>query len=329
MALAISMAPAAAAAQAGGIPAEAEKLYKEAAAAMIKKDYATACPKFEQVTRFVPDGGGVRLNLAECYEEQGKLASAYTAYQLAETLAKKDNRKDREKSAAKGAERVKPKLATLTLTVPDAVRALPEVRISLDGEPLNEKVWGVPVPVDKGAHAIVASAKGYLPATVSVEVPKDGVASSATVPGLSPEPVAAPEVKTVEVQREAPPPQVIVIKEQGAFSPQVRTAGLIGGGALSLAGLVAGGALLGVSFTKNDELQKAQGEPFGLATAQAAAQAKADATNAAIWCFVGGGVAGVGTAVFYLLSRPKAQPPVSAGFIAGPGGGGVRIDGRF
>ncbi len=313
------------------VPDEANRLYQEGAAAMIKKDYVVACSRFEQVSRMVPDGGGVRLNLAECHEEQGKLASAYAQYGIAETLAKKDGRKDRLKTATAGAARVKPKLAMLVVTVPEGVRSLPDVVIKLDGEVLGEKVWGVPYPVDRGAHTLVATARGYAPGTVRVDVPKDGVTTTTGVPPLAPAPAAAPESTPSPVVSPADPvePKVVFVKEEGVFTPQVRTAAVIGGGALALGGIAAGGVMLGLSFAKNDELQKARLDPFGQETAKTAAQAKADTLSTAIWCFVGGGAAAIGTGAFYFVTRPRVPPPVKAGAFVGPGGPGVWIQGQF
>jgi hypothetical protein len=323
MLAAIAMSASALAQPAQKVPPEAEKLYAQAAAAMIKKDYATACPKFEEVTRMVPDGGGVRLNLAECYEEQGKLASALGQYDVAETLAKKDNRKDRLQAATKGIARVKPKVAMLIVEVPQAVRSAPEPVIKLDGEVLNEKQWGVPYPVDKGAHTLVASAKGYEPATVPVDIAKDGTSTTASIPSLTllPPPPVAPTTP--------PALEPSVPKDDGAFSPQVRTAVLIGGGTLALGGLVAGGISLGLASAKGDEKKKALGDPEGRDAANAAARAEASVLNVAIWCFVGGGATALGTGAFYFLTRPRAKPPVSGAVFVGPSGPSIWIEGQF
>lgn len=39
------------------------------------------------MTRLVPEGLGAKLTLAECYESQGKLASAWTQYTVVESMA--------------------------------------------------------------------------------------------------------------------------------------------------------------------------------------------------------------------------------------------------
>lgn len=127
----------------------------------------------------------------------------------------------------------------------------------------------------------------------------------------------------------APPPKTVIVKEEGVFTPQVRTAAVIGGGALALGGIVAGGVLMGVSFAKADEKQKAELDPYGLDAAKTAAQAEADMRSASIWCFAGGGLAAIGTGVFYLVTRPKAPPPVQAGAAVGPRGPSIWIEGKF
>jgi len=327
----VGLSPAMAAAQ--GVPADADKLYSEAAAAMIKKDYATACPKFEQVTRMVPDGGGVRLNLAECYEEAGKLASAYNQYGLAEALAVKDGRKDRQKAAAKGAARVKPKMAMVILQVPDQVRGAPEVVIKLDGEVLAEKVWGVPYPVDRGRHELVATAKGYEPATVHVEIAKDGTTTKTSLPDLKKAVVSAPEAPGTSAPGPGVGPAtttVVTIREEsGGVGAGARIGAVLGGGALAVGGIVAGGVVLGMAVGKGHERERAQKDPFGREAANAAANEEAGLQSAAIGCFVGGGVAAAGTVVFYLLTRPKGREGVKAGGGVGPSGASVWIEGRF
>jgi len=309
------------------VPREAEDLYKQAVTAMIRKDYATACPRFEQVTRIVPDGGGVRLNLAQCYEDWGRLGSAIAQYTVAQALAEKDNRKDRLKTASKGIERLKPRAATLMIEIPGTVRSAPELAIKLDGDALAEKQWGVPTPVDKGPHTLVVTAKGYKPATVQVDVPKDGAAVNASIPALEP----APEEPRVAPAATVPPPvtNTVIVREEGVFTPQVRTAAVIGGGVFALGGLAAGGIMLGVSFAKGDERQKAESDPKGRDPAQAAAQAESTALNAALWCLVGGGAAAVGTGVFYLVTRPRAKAPVKAGAFVGPAGPSIWVQGQF
>src|SRR5262245_50303480 len=59
-------------------------LYEEAIKAMEKGDYASACPKLEEVVRIDPARIGPKIELGNCYAAMGLLASAWTRYRLAE-----------------------------------------------------------------------------------------------------------------------------------------------------------------------------------------------------------------------------------------------------
>lgn len=124
-------------------------------------------------------------------------------------------------------------------------------------------------------------------------------------------------------------PKTVIVKEEGVSTTQVRTAAVIGGGAVALAGLAAGGVLMGLSFVKADERQKAELDPGGFKAATAAAQTEADLRSASIWCFVGGGAAAIGTGVFYFVTRPRLQTPVKTGAFVGPHGASISIQGSF
>src|SRR5262245_23067358 len=103
----------------------AQGLYADATAAMLKKDFVTACPKLEEVTRLVPDGIGGWATLGQCYESAGKLASAWSAYSTAEAVAVRAGQTARAADNHRDVERLKPRVATVICDVPEAVRATP------------------------------------------------------------------------------------------------------------------------------------------------------------------------------------------------------------
>lgn len=197
----------------------------------------------------------------------------------------------------------KSKVGTVTLKGPAGDDVL------VDGEDVGKTPLAEALPLDPGKHKIEIR-RGAQGETRIAEV----VAGASLVLDFTPVPVA---------------PKTVIVEKEDVLSPAVRTAGVLSGGALALGGIAAGGVMLGLSFAKNDELQKASLDPFGQEAAKAAAQAKADALSTAIWCFGGGGLAAVGTVVFYVVTRPKAPPPVKAGAFVGPGGPGVWVQGRF
>src|SRR5690242_14919661 len=104
--------------------AAAQALYDQATSEMDAKRYATACPKLEEVTRLIPEGLGAKLTLGECYESQGRLASAWTQYTLVSASAVKAGQSERSQRAAAKAAAIEPRLARLSLDVPEATRTV-------------------------------------------------------------------------------------------------------------------------------------------------------------------------------------------------------------
>ncbi len=194
---------------------DAKKLFNEGMAATARKDYAAACPKFEEVVRLVPKGAGARIALGGCYESAGRLASAWTTYLEAESIAAQTMDSARQKEAREHGEKVQPRLAKLTVIVPEEVRTLPGLSVERDGVPVSSVEWGVPVPVDKGKHAVVVTATGKqrwektleildgAPQAVMLEVPADVgavvAALSATSADMEPADVVPADVEPADV----------------------------------------------------------------------------------------------------------------------------------
>src|SRR4051794_29684499 len=136
--------------------AGAEALYEEARGLMKQGDFERACPKFKQSYDLDP-GGGTLLNLAECYEKQGKFASAWSTFKEALVVAQRDGRSERVDYAKKHLAVVEPKLAKITIDVATEANE-PGLTVTLDGNPLGAAAWGVGMPVDPGTHQVAASA---------------------------------------------------------------------------------------------------------------------------------------------------------------------------
>src|ERR1700712_1639874 len=94
--------------------AAADALFDSARTAMAKGDFAAACEQFRASDKLDP-ALGTELNLAECEEQRGHLASAWALYRTAgEQLAEKDERLALAHARASALERRVPKL-TLSL----------------------------------------------------------------------------------------------------------------------------------------------------------------------------------------------------------------------
>src|SRR5262245_29900468 len=64
----------------------AEQLFKKGKKLLSEKKYGEACNAFEQSDQLDP-GIGTKLNVARCYQEWGKLATAWRWYSDAEKMA--------------------------------------------------------------------------------------------------------------------------------------------------------------------------------------------------------------------------------------------------
>jgi hypothetical protein len=133
----------------------AQVLFDEARDLLAAGRYAEACQKFAESQRLDP-GGGTILNLALCYEKQGKIATAWTTFREALGTARRDRRAEREKLASEHLDALEPRLPRLTVRVSSASGA--QVEVTLDGTAVSASVWGTPLPVDPGEHMIEATA---------------------------------------------------------------------------------------------------------------------------------------------------------------------------
>src|SRR5882672_1040058 len=94
----------------------AESLFVEAKKLMDAGRFAEACPKFADSQRIDP-GVGTLLNLALCYERQGKVASAWSTYRAAAAGARTAGQAERESMARQRASALEPRLSRLTVAI--------------------------------------------------------------------------------------------------------------------------------------------------------------------------------------------------------------------
>ena len=175
----------------------AETLFQSAKKLMAEGNYAEACPKLAESQKLDP-GGGTLLLLAQCHEEEGKLASAWSEYRDALAVAIKDGRADRAARCKERLAVVEPKLSHVTVKVAPAAEVKGLV-VSLDGVELSRAAWSTPLPIDPGAHVVRATAPDRAPFEKKLAI--SGVAASevVTVESLAVvESVASPPPKPVE-----------------------------------------------------------------------------------------------------------------------------------
>lgn len=298
----------------GGGADAAESLFQEGRRAMDARRYGDACPKFLASHKLAP-AIGTLLNLADCHEKNGQLASAWARFNEAIALAQRLGRTEREKTARERASKLEPRLSRLTILTQQ-----PQVEVKLDGASIDPAVLGTPIPIDPGKHAIEASAKGKKTFAASVDVSERAKASSVEIPELEPSQGAAP-----------PPPPKATPAPPTTDSPSggkaQRVLGIVGMG-LGAVGLGVGAYFgLRTSSTWSDAKAHCQGLECDPAGVDLAGQARTTG-NVATIAFVAGGVLAVGGALLF-FTAPSGEADAGSGVAFGVGPREVVVRGSF
>jgi hypothetical protein len=205
----------------------AEALFREGRALIAKRDYAAACPKLEESLRLDP-APGTRFNLARCYELEGRLASAWTAYsEVADAMAIARER-GRERVARERLADIEPRLSYVLITV-DAALPAPvrdTLRVTLDGREVRASDLGGRLAVDLGEHVVVVVAEGKRTWEQHVQIRADAETSRVQVPPLEDEPAR----QTASASAPAPATRPSVVEPAPATS-EYRAQGPVLGGA--------------------------------------------------------------------------------------------------
>jgi serine/threonine-protein kinase len=316
---AVAFAPSANGQSAGNDKVAAESLFEEGRALVQAGKYAEACPKFASSQRLDPSPATL-LNLASCREKLGQSATAWATYKEAASAANAAGRSDYVATAQRHAEALSPKLARLTIVVPQPVEGL---QVNRDGMQIDRAEWGGSIPIDSGMHIVAARAPGYRDWSSSIEVEHDGAQVSVTVPSLE---VLPPEAKSVLPPAAAAPSGTqdaapVALPRDDSISPGrgQRIAGLIVG-ASGVVGLGVGAGLALVANGKyHDSLSNCTASNPDLCNATGVAQ-RSDARTAGDAASVAvsvGAAALVGGAVIWLTAPSASGPGTAGGLRAG------------
>lgn len=228
----------------------AETLFRDGKALMKVGDYAKACPKLAESQRLDP-ASGTMLALALCHEKEGKIASAWAEYLEADALARKDGRQQRSKAARLRAAALEPKLSHLEIVVPDETRELAGLEIRLDGVLLAEAVWGTPMPVDPGEHAVEATATNKEPWKGTVTIAKPAERQQIEIGALIDLP-PEPETSEPAPEQVTPPPRPDQPDDEGSNALLI-TGAVLGGIGVAALGV---GTIFGIRAL--DQIGEAQ-----------------------------------------------------------------------
>jgi|HubBroStandDraft_6_1064221.scaffolds.fasta_scaffold37048_3 hypothetical protein len=314
----------------GGEKVTAEALFEDGRRLVAEGKFADACPKFQASERLDPSAGTL-LNLASCFEKQGRTAAAWGTYKEAASAADAAGRKDYVATAQRRAEALAPKLARLTVSVEQPVDG---IQIRRDGTLVDRAEWGVPIPVDKGSHTIEASAPGHKGWASAIAVGQDGAQAALSVPALEPAPqdtatpapplVAPPVVAPPAGQASTAPVERGSTGTQRAIGIVIAGLGVVGVGLGAVFGLEAKGKYndsLGNCETSNPDLCNST----GLSQRDSARSAG----NVSTVAFGVGAAALVGGAVLWLTAPSSASHASGFNAFVAPALGGAVVRGAW
>jgi hypothetical protein len=293
----------------------ARELFEQGRKLMAKKRYPEACAKLAESQKLDP-APGTLLNLAVCHEAEGKTATAWSEYNDALTLARRDGRDDRVELATSRLAKLEPRLSRLTIEIEASAR-IAGLDVRLDGSRIGEAAWGTAVPVDPGTHVVEATAPNRRSWRIEVSLGGDADRKTVRIPLLAERPLAPASpsrraaVGTSEPTRD---------EEDGATQ---RAVGYIVGG-LGLASIGVGSYFGVTAFShwdqRNAHCTDAGCDPDGVAAGR-------DAERAATIANIGIGIGVVATAVgaYLVLSAGSSEPRATAAATATGDGRGMLV----
>jgi hypothetical protein len=287
----------------------AKTLFEQGQKQLEDKSYDAACASFKASNEAVARVGTL-LNLGDCYEKAGKLASAWGAYFDAISLGRRQGKPDYEEFATKKKDELEPKLLKLSIVVP-AENKVDGMKIMRDKVVVEPAAWGVPIAIDAGSHHIDVTAPHKLAFHTDVVVDEGHKITEVKVGKLDEAPTVWP--KSTE-------PQVVErIVEVPSSWTGLRIAGVVTATA-GIAAVVVGSAL---GLVANNNYQSAlknqcSGDPNGCTPQGVANGASAQAlAGVSTGLFIGGLVAAAAGITFYIVGAPTTS------------GAAVTVGGRF
>ncbi len=269
-------------------PAAGEALFNQATALLGEGRTDEACAAF--AASYKADATlGTLLNLANCHQKQGKLATAWAEFREVERKAAGAGQTERSTVAKGLADELERRLPRIRIRVAERV---PGLTIKRGATVLDEAVLDTEIPVDLGSHALQVEAPGRKPWSREVKVEREATLVDVVVPALerADDAVAGPPPKK--------PPRPVE-----SSTPTIAGWAMFGGGAaIAVVGGVLGGLTLGdVSDAEDDPTLCPQRKcsPQGLEVIDSAEQKGIAAT---VLLAAGGALAATGIVLVLLPS---------------------------
>jgi len=300
-------------ARAEGESAAAEALFTQAKSLADAKRWDEACPKFAAAYKLDKTLGAL-LNLADCEEHLGHVASAWAHWGEAVELAEKTG----DKRAGFATGRREPLTKRLPMIRVDVTAGQSTLAVYRDDLRIDPAAYGVPLPSDPGAH-VVTVRRG----TEVLREEKVTAAEGQTSPVT---------LDLAAIERAAPPPPAAVTVVAPLGNQRVIGFAVLGVGGVTL---VAAGVLEILALTNKAQANASDACVNGYCTQagfNAVTRARSFA-NAGQWVGIGGiVVAAVGVTLAVTAPKLVATPARPAAFLSGwvgPDGGGLGVRGVF
>jgi tetratricopeptide (TPR) repeat protein len=172
----------------------AEALFEAGRQALERGDYAAACDRFEESLR-LDSAVGTLLNLANCKQKTGQLATAWQLFrEAAQRLPPKDARR---KIAEQRASELRKRVPQLVITL--GAGAPPDTVVTSGGVELRAASFGVALPMNPGRHELLVTAPGHDTRSYPIELGEGQALELSVLPGPAQE-------LTTEPPPPSPPP---------------------------------------------------------------------------------------------------------------------------
>jgi serine/threonine-protein kinase len=301
--------------------AGAQALFVEGRRLVAEGQYVAGCAKLDQSEKLDP-APGTLINLADCYEKSGRLATAWIAFHDAAIAAERAGRDVWAAQARDRAQRLEPRVPKLSVVIDEPVDGL---AVERDGLAIAPSALGLAVPVDPAAYEIAATAPGRRRWSTKVTI-ESGMYVVLHVPVLVEETKALPKQTEPHVLQPQPGRAPSAGPETAAGSLR-RTIGVSLGGAALVAGAI--GLYFGMDAITDNEDAAARcpssprctdPEAVGLTTA-----ARHAATVSTVAFIAGGALLAAGVTVYFTAPRRPASSSLSVGLA----GSNLLLGGRF
>jgi hypothetical protein len=293
---------------------DAEALMEQGRKLLADGKVAEACASFEKSQKVLPDAGTL-LQLGNCYQRDGRTASAWETFRDAITAAHDSGQADRERFARERAAFLEHDVARLTISLTQPAASIQGLTVARDMKTLTGTDFGTATPIDPGRHTISARAPGKKSWSAIVEITRTGGSREPTLVEIPMLEDVGPADSALPAEALGPPSSstttTTTTAEPAPNSTLFTTGVVLGGTAVVVSSIAIGFALSAQS--KEDDLEaltKSRGT--WSSEYQRTYDDGSSAATAATVLFVAGGLMLAVGATLMLVNWPNRQASSSS-----------------